>query len=87
MRLICSLFTAALIAGLTVTATAAVPNANKIYLFPDEYSVLDKYPIIQENYEKGIKNSLESSRRKYLTALIYIQRKDSTKSAEFFSQS
>ncbi len=87
MRLICSFFTAALIAGLSVTATAAVPNTNKIYLFPDEYSVLDKYPIIKENYEKGIKNSLESSRRKYLTALIYIQRKDSTKSAEFFSQS
>ena len=87
MRFICSIFTAALIAGLTVTASAAVPNSNKIYLFPDEYSILDKYPVIKENYEKGIKNSLESSRRKYLTALIYIQRKDSTKSAEFFSQS
>ncbi|MER3329823.1 MAG: lytic transglycosylase domain-containing protein, partial [Candidatus Kapaibacterium sp.] len=56
-------------------------------MFPDEYSVLDKYPIIKENYEKGIKNSLESSRRKYLTALIYIQKKDTTKSADFFSQS
>jgi membrane-bound lytic murein transglycosylase D len=87
MRLICSLLSAALLAGLSVTANATVPDANKIYLFPDEYSVLDKYPIIKENYEKGIKNSLESSRRKYLTALIYIQKKDTTKSADFFSQS
>lgn len=87
MRLICILFSAVLLAGLTSTSLAAVPQSDKIYLFPDEYSVLDKYPIIKENFDKIIKSSLENSRRKYLTALIYIQKKDSVKSAEFFSQS
>ncbi|TNE34535.1 LysM peptidoglycan-binding domain-containing protein [bacterium] len=87
MRLICSLITAALLAGLSTATFAAVPNSNNIYLFPDQYSVLDKYPIIKENFEKSVKYSLENSRRKYLTALIYVQRKDTTKAAEFFSQS
>lgn len=87
MRLICSITTALLLAGLSVTSYAAVPNSNKIYIFPDQYSVLDKYPLIKENYEKTVKNSLETSRRKYLTALIYIQRQDTTKAADFFSQS
>ena len=87
MRFICSLIGAVLIAGLTAPSFAAVPNSNKIYLFPDEYSVLDKYPIIKENYEKSVTSSLENSRRKYLTALIFIQRQDTTKAADFFSQS
>ena len=55
MRLICILFSAVLLAGLTSTSLAAVPQSDKIYLFPDEYSVLDKYPIIKENFDKIIK--------------------------------
>ena len=55
MRLICILFSAVLLAGLTSTSLAAVPQSDKIYLFPDEYSVLDKYPIIKEYFDKIIK--------------------------------
>lgn len=86
MKKICSLLAIAYFVGLSATAYAIVPNSNSIYLFPDRYSVLDKYPTITGIFEKSIQNSLETSRRKYLTALIYIQRKDTVKASEFFSQ-
>jgi membrane-bound lytic murein transglycosylase D len=86
MKKICGLLTAALFIGLSAATYAAVPRSNNIYLFPDQYSVLDKYPVISGIFEKSIQNSLESSRRKYLTALIYIQRKDTARAADFFSQ-
>ncbi len=63
-----------------------VPDSEKIYIFPDEYSELEDYPVITESLDQDVQRALENSRQKYLSALIYINKKDTTTAAKYFEE-
>jgi membrane-bound lytic murein transglycosylase D len=85
MRIICSLIILSSLLGFNTTLDGQVPKSNHIYIFPDNYSVLDGYPVLSGSFDNEINIALENSRKKYLTALILVQKKDTTKASEFFT--
>lgn len=61
-------------------------NSRQINIFPDEYSELDDVPVSKIIDDPFITKALERARIKYLQALSYIEKKDTTRAEENFEQ-
>lgn len=60
---------------------------NKGYnMYPDEYSELDDIPTPSSTNDEIVRTILEKSRQQYLQALMFIEKKDTTKAALYFEK-
>lgn len=77
---------AGLFSYLTLNAKDEIPTSGKINLFPDEYSILDNHPALNNTTDPAILEILDKSRKKYLSALVFIEKGDTTRAATFFEE-
>ncbi|MGE5480333.1 MAG: LysM peptidoglycan-binding domain-containing protein [Chloroflexota bacterium] len=65
---------------------APARQAQRAQRFPDEYSELDDKRSQKPKLDENVAQALESSRQKYLMALIFINKGDTTKAAQYFEE-
>ncbi len=61
-------------------------STKQINIFPDEYSELDDVPVSKIIDDPFVMKALERARIKYLQALSYIEKKDTTRAEQNFEQ-
>ena len=64
----------------------APKQSKELSVFPDEYSELDEVPLPSKTKDKVVLKNLEESRQKYLQALIFIEKSDTTNAAKNFEE-
>lgn len=86
MKLFIVLFSTFVLGAVQISMAEEIPDSEKIYIFPDEYSILDEHPVINNTEDDEIAKALEDSRQKYLSGLIFIKQGDTLRASTLFEE-
>lgn len=86
MRFLFSVLTL-LLFGFVVSISQTKEKPKQIKLFPDAYSELDDVPVSSKIEDSFVMKTLERARIKYLKALSFVEKGDTTQAASLFEES